>query len=93
VTFTITNTGAVNATNVSVSLTGDSSRFTLDASACLSTLLPSGTCDVVVGYAPSVVGPHSVNLRVSYGNGVTAVVGTLVTPITGEAYEHHLFIR
>ena len=76
-TFTITNSGGVPAT--SLTMGGLAAPFTFKGGTypgtggnCAATLAGASTCTVVVTFAPTATGSHSDSLDVSYDNGVSA---------------------
>ena len=76
--FTLTNTGGVNAT--SLSGTGLAAPYSFKGGTfpgsgggnCTTTLAPAATCTVVVTFAPTVAGVHNDTLDITYANGVAS---------------------
>ena len=79
--FTITNTGAVNATTVNgTALTGPFSfkggAFPGTGGSCGATLIPAATCSVVVTFNPTAIGSFSATMSIGYVNGVSSQTST-----------------
>ncbi len=90
-TFTITNGGGVSATSMSGS--GLSAPYTFNGGTypgtggtCSTSLSASGTCTIVVRYAPTSNGNTTATVTISYNDGVTSqsatrdMTGTAVDP-------------
>ena len=89
-TLTLTNSGGVAATALSMS--GLAAPFTYKGGAfpgtggsCATTLAPSASCAVVVTYAPTATGSQNATLAASYANGVTTVAANQALTGTGAA--------
>lgn len=74
--FTITNTGGSVATALAES--GLAAPFSMKGSSypgtggdCGATLAPLAVCTIVISYSPTVSGPHSDTLFISYNDGLT----------------------
>ncbi len=86
-TFTVTLGGGVGAT--SMSGTGLSGAYSFKGGSypgtggTCSTSLSSGTCTVVVRFAPTFIGTQTSNVRVNYNNGVSTQQA--VRPVTADA--------
>lgn len=80
-TLTLTNTGGTTATSMSGG--GLLSPFSFKGGSypgvggtCAASLAPAATCTVVINFAPSVVGPYTDAVEISYNNGA---IGTSVS--------------
>lgn len=73
--YTVSNNGGSDATNLSLALTGD---FAFGSSTCTvgGSLAPSGTCTVAVLHTPQTVGADSGTLTVG-ATGIASVTGTI----------------
>lgn len=86
-TFTVTNSGGVNALTVVPS--GLSAPFTFKGGSfpglggtCTATIASSGSCTLVVNYAPTATGTQNATLTLTYNDGVTTSQ-TTTRPMTG----------
>jgi hypothetical protein len=103
-TFTLTNSGGVNATSLSGS--GLAAPFTFKGGSfpgggtCTASLAPTVSCTVIVTFAPTVSGAHSDTMDITFNNGVaggqtssrpvagTGVAPALLTITDGPAFDY-----
>lgn len=95
-TFTLTNGGALNTTNISVSLVGtDADKyFTLDKKSTASSLAPQGQTSFTVTPKPDLVaGTHQANVQISADNNVALSISLTLNVQASPTYSVTLHLN
>ena len=105
-TFTLSNSGGVNATAVggaglSAPFTYKNGSFPGTGGNCTTSIAPAGSCTIVVTYSPTAAGAHTSTMTVGYNDGVavqsiskvvngTGALPALITVSNGPTYNYGL---
>ncbi len=87
-TFTLQNTGAVDATGMGgaglvAPYTFAGGAYPGTAGTCAAVLIPTATCEIVVQFSPTALGPFSDDIEINYNNGASGQTTTHTVDGTG----------